>query len=430
VKNTNLIEKFLLPGIELDELEQALGYYFGFGQQTSETEIIYKESETAPVGLSLKYTKKHKLTSIECGPGLSQSKLDALLERIQFDLLQDMETVVGGVIVFTSYPVHGYYRNDSFLQLRPIPSQAPHLPFSLGEHPSILEFLYKPSLNLIINSFRKERRGYELGILLHAFLEGVLRVKTSRVSSHWVYLPKEVDSPSNFAYCQEGYWCDGIPARDAEFSMDDTWQPMESIDPQSYYLTLQAVGSPLRVPSTLTTSLEKYHLLESDRRLQFLRACYWSHLAHQLSSYSQSAVYTALVNAVETLTPHAEVKGRCKECNREIKDGPTKLFKDFVEEFADGIARTSKDELYDIRSKLVHGGRLLGPDFPTFTLGFNPNSLGDSEKLREMARIVKVVLYNWLHLSEPRLSPPISNYGTSAPPTPTRISSAPKLEPQ
>ena len=78
--------------------------------------------------------------------------------------------------------------------------------------------------------------------------------------------------------------------------------------------------------------------------------------------------------------------------------GPTKLFIDFVEQYAPSptIPNAARRELYVLRSKLAHGGHLLHSDHGTWGGALSPAYVSQWEDMDAMWQIVRVALINWL----------------------------------
>jgi hypothetical protein len=159
-------------------------------------------------------------------------------------------------------------------------------------------------------------------------------------------------------------------------------------------------GQVLDLPANFEQAVSAYHRLEASQKLRFGNACYWlQHSAH-IRVVSSSASYLALALAIECLMPSSKAGAVCETCQRTIGKGPTRQFREFVEQFAPGTGSFGSESkavqrLYEIRSKLVHGGGLLITDREQL-LAPSLASFEDWQNEDRLQRIVRVALINWL----------------------------------
>jgi hypothetical protein len=403
-KIVDLTPILLLPGVDYGELEILLKQQFANGQQISRNETVHFDRSVEKYSLLIGY-KEGLISYIHAGSELSEGKIDSILREINAALLADNGNAIGGKVLFSYYPIEGYFRAGNTFQLRPVPPDAPRPPFSYAEHPGFLEFTFNTSSNRLIRNRRSTQRGLEIGLLLYVLLEGAVSIELSQWPFQWVMLPNETeDTPASYAYCQNGY--PNISHDSSQFTADDSWKLLETVEPADYYNRFGIEGRGLQIPNDLEKSVEKYLSLNEENRTKFIRSCFWSHLSSKVISYSRSAAYTALISAVESLIPDAKIEDKCVECGREKKEGPTKQFINFMEVYSpsEGISRRGRSKLYSTRSKLVHGGDLLPADNPQhFLQMFNPNQWDSYFEFREVQQTVKIALYNWLHRQDARI---------------------------
>jgi hypothetical protein len=132
-------------------------------------------------------------------------------------------------------------------------------------------------------------------------------------------------------------------------------------------------------------------------RKLLVRAAYWLNHADQVLRLSQSASLVAAIQAIEVLLP--AVKGEtCPSCNREKGPGPTRKFKDFLQQYAptnDSEERKARDLLYKQRSQLVHGHELLGTDGDYHFGWTNPAHAFDRMTLDGAVRLARIATIKW-----------------------------------
>jgi hypothetical protein len=108
-----------------------------------------------------------------------------------------------------------------------------------------------------------------------------------------------------------------------------------------------------------------------------------------------SSWYIAQVAAIETLAHEDVARDPCPACGNDRNPGPTRKFKDFLDRYALGAGtRTQNDELYAVRSGLVHGGALLYHDTP---FGSGLISFGEERsRMDSLYEAVRIAVVNWL----------------------------------
>src|SRR5690348_12571778 len=113
---------------------------------------------------------------------------------------------------------------------------------------------------------------------------------------------------------------------------------------------------------------------------------------------SISAAFGALVAAIESLTASGDVHQlTCPICGG-LTDhrvpGPTKLFKNFLATYVPGAK--NRDAMYDLRSKLVHGGHLVEWDREIPIMGWTPPGFKEQQQYSDLWRLTCTALRNWL----------------------------------
>jgi len=105
--------------------------------------------------------------------------------------------------------------------------------------------------------------------------------------------------------------------------------------------------------------------------------------------YSQSLYLTSLVNATECLASVGP--------DRHMPEGPTGLFIDFMKKYAPGApSRNRLERVYDTRSEITHGERLLSLDLPARAWGLSQGSSRDREVGDDATILCRGALLNWL----------------------------------
>ena len=170
---------------------------------------------------------------------------------------------------------------------------------------------------------------------------------------------------------------------------------MTEVDPVEYYGRRGIrPGQIVDVPSSFTDTLRKYFALDRSERDRFLRASFWFQNAR--TTDSSSAMFTALISAVEALMPSDPGGPSCPECHRSTGPGPTARFATFVDDLAPGIPNQARRRLYSIRSALSHGGSLLPSDRSHLSGAMTQPHLEEWEDILLAEQLVRTTLVNWL----------------------------------
>jgi hypothetical protein len=160
------------------------------------------------------------------------------------------------------------------------------------------------------------------------------------------------------------------------------------------YFSRRGIGGDqvLELPACLPLIVDRLESASPAVRDQFLRASFWLDRALAGWHDSISLSYVALVNAVETIVANGPGQ-RCELCGSSVP-GATRRFKGCVEKYGGDEVATGRSELYDLRSKLVHGRLLFERDMPG-TLRFDPSGLGQRDSWDAMHAIARRAIVNW-----------------------------------
>ncbi|MGH8925036.1 MAG: hypothetical protein ACRDWA_10425 [Acidimicrobiia bacterium] len=257
-----------------------------------------------------------------------------------------------------------------------------------------MDFVFNDSPNFIVRNLRASRRAYELELLLDALLSQRITAPSARSRHHWVFAPIGSDPP--VLWTNEGYIIPGFRFLVDEMpEVESGTLPLAGVHSEKYYDSLEGYSDTLTVPTTFESLLDAFDALAGDDRNRFLRACYWLHVAGAIWDYTQSLHLTSLINAIECL---ASVGSERSEPER-----PSRLFKDFMREYAPGSPSGTKlDRIYGSRSQIAHGERLLHYDQSPSGRGLSQEWATDREVGNDAFVLNRGAVVNWLwrnHLS-------------------------------
>jgi hypothetical protein len=172
---------------------------------------------------------------------------------------------------------------------------------------------------------------------------------------------------------------------------------IEEVSAEEYYTK---VGNDcLRVPTDLDAQICSYLSLSPDHRAKFERAIFWLDVSSRQFTVSVSAAFAALVSAIETLTergdPHYFDCPVCgKQTQHEVR-GATRRFKDLINTYAPGVGTGRRNEMYQLRSGVLHGSKLIEIDY-ALAFGWDPPWWNQRELHWDLSAITRVALRNWL----------------------------------
>lgn len=409
----NLLSRLHAERVAPDELELLLQDEFKSARSISNNEVQYGGAGDE-FALRLKYSKKHRLLEIAAGLLLTEDHIRRIQERIERELLDTSALRIARVSLFLSMPMRGYLRYRDHFQIVPVSGDAPLPSVALAEHPAVLEFSFATTPSVMIRHRRRAVRAREWELLLNAFFIGHVRTLGHTAHWHWVIPDSWQQNDSQYlrsTWLQEMYtWPNQPSAEDETFLPLGDLAPISEVEAVAYYKRCGPdMSRPLDAPSTLPALLDRYIDLDPESRDRFLRACFWFWNAGE-ARRSRSETFIALISAVEALMP--EIGEVCTDCKRPVvggdpcpmcrraRTGQTAQFKRFVEEFGPELTNQERNKLYETRSKLSHGSKLLPSD--EFVLGavLTSRHMEEWEDISLARSVARAVLINWLCAQE------------------------------
>jgi hypothetical protein len=386
-RSASIKELLRVGEVDDEELATVLTSVLPRGAQLSANEVEYRTSEDEWV-LSLRYSEG-LVVDAATGPAFTPAIGEQIRQALA-DALDGTTKKVWRVPMFSLRRIEGWYRHKDDFLIRPAPEEAPRPNEEYAQHPWVLEFSFVDSPNFQVCNLRKERRSYELALILNLLLSGQIDRPTNRGRKHWVFTRMTDGTPGigGSEWLQEGYFIPDFILQADDFSNVDAWSPLAEVPTDAYYGRRGFDGKPLAVPTSMTDLGDAFGRLSDSRRNRFLRSCYWLHMADVVWTYSQSLNLVSLINGLECLAQGGE--------KRLETDASTKMFLDFMQEYAPGRpSRTRLNKIYEVRSLVTHGERLLGYDTPQ-AFGLHPTSTADRESGTEAILLARGAIINWL----------------------------------
>jgi hypothetical protein len=394
------LNELLIQGIDKEELEIICLQFFGkVSTAQKENTIIYSRNDKKPL-LEFKY-KNDQIQCIDKHDGFSNKDFNELkitIKRIA-DNTNNVKSLRRGIL-FSDYPIKGFCEVGDFINLVPVPSRCPKSPGSgfvmWGKYPFIVEYSYSRNIvedkyTSLINAKRWYEKYSEIALLLNLLLErGVVCFGNSAKHS-WL-----MNNKGKSYYGTLGYGCNNFKNEIKEYTKGR--RKINEIDPKQYYSRMflkdrNSKSINMEVPNDLIESIKTYYSLNGQIKRRFLDSCYWLHVSKQVIQYSISAAYIAMVNSVEVFLNDGGT--RCKCCNQ-LKMGIAKQFRKFIDKYSPGINDSLKKQLYDLRSRLNHGDKIMWGDRTTTFFAGSATNFDDQNKFWAMQYIIKNALHNWL----------------------------------
>ena len=339
--------------------------------------------------------KGGNIVRVEPGLAFDATEWEQICEEINKSILTGPYKV-GREYSFSRFRVLGSWRGlRSGVQILPAPADWPRAPLEAADHPFILEFPVRVSDLDGITRHRLIREHRRLTLLLNVLLRGGTSFFPPRPGQFWTGAP----GGSETKWVQQYFFARlGLLIADTLSAAAN--KQLEEIKPDEYYTEIGNDGRGLRVPSDLDDSICLYMQLSPANRAKFNRATFWMDVSARQWTISISSSFASLVAAVESLTDRGVVhRVYCKQCKGMCQHevpGATERFRAFFEKFAPGADhRKRRNEMYAVRSGIVHGSDLMqidqGRDF-----GWDPPGFNDLELHRELWAVTRIALRNWL----------------------------------
>jgi hypothetical protein len=398
VSTYDLGEALHLGSVPDDEAVVVLTSALGMSGWDEGQRVSYFHSEQGHV-LDAVYAKKvGRILAYEPTPNLTPEIADGLRAEFASAFDPDLGFEVRREIFFSVPEIKGTWRHGDDWQILPKPSHAPRpFPDSLGkEQAFVLEFRIRTSPHHTLLETRRSRRRWELHLLLAFVLRGTVKPEVSAPGEQrWVvFLDPETDT-SKTAYAGEGYKVGGrgFVVRDRDFSEPEA-EPLGTLPDEDYYARI-GLQTEMDVPASIDSFFDRFEAAPHETREKMLRACYWFSASYRMWHALQSLSFVSAINAVEALLPESE-QHECSVCGKEHRyPGPTQLFRDFVERYAQGVPKRARSDMYDLRSSLLHGTQLHGSDVPRAWSGIIPSVQRHEALHRTALEVARTSVRNW-----------------------------------
>ncbi|HWS85200.1 MAG TPA: hypothetical protein VN207_13175 [Ktedonobacteraceae bacterium] len=261
---------------------------------------------------------------IRLSKNFPSSELEEIEKKIQDTLLTEHGMNICQTICFCHTKITGYFKYKDLFQILPLPNYtAPSFP-PITDHPFILEFSYKASLDPFVDSTRKIEKVVTYTRVLNLLVDQAILSGRGYSQSKWVFNTKDPSTVTEWASL--GYVDPTLKETMETFSAVDGLRPIVQVPSLKYYhlgYPPEPSSEPLSLPDNLEQSLDKAFGLDQSTRSKFFMACSWYAQYHPIVEASHSSAFIALVTALECLAQEEEV---CTGCHQPLLEVVKKCF--------------------------------------------------------------------------------------------------------
>ena len=229
------------------ELLASLSSFFDSRMKVSKDEIVFSKTDAADC-LKIRFSKSHSIGAIFRSSQLTNADLSQIKEKIKNELLDESTIKIGREIIFSGFPLTGFFKFKDIFQILPVPHGAPQCCGWGYEHPAIIEFRFIGSRNFKVDSYRRDQAVSKYGIILSSLLRGAIKIKSNKIQTRWVLTKNATTGNQEPENLIEGYSYDGFQNLDSQYSSVSGFAPIATVSPQEYYSPERILlGTPLRV---------------------------------------------------------------------------------------------------------------------------------------------------------------------------------------
>ena len=313
-------------------------------------------------------------------------------------LIESPGTLVATDVLFSnSRPVTGIARFGDALQLVPAPNAAPRPQLAQADHPFIIEFPLKQSIDNGVTNTRRTRGTVEWGWILNLLIRTKIRFINFRTRSMWAIenAPGAAADFGSAKWSREAYGIPGMTSAQAAFSEAGPSRIPVVPHEQYYSAGWHPLDDTFSVPDSLPRLINAVRTLPRVDRRRFMRAAQWFYAALELFDDNTSSSFQALASAIEAMIPPSPVDP-CPQCGKDRSPGPTARFNSFLERFAPLPAGDKRPRFFGTRSGLTHGSLLFFLDEVPWAYFSSTESLRQRMRHGEFFHTTRTALVNWL----------------------------------
>lgn len=388
---TALDNRLLKPEIDREILCEVLFNHYKISNGSAE-EMNFGDQD-AP-SITIKWSSKGEVKSVIAANDLTNDEIVELEEAL-VEALRPVANEYRRFPLFSHRPVSGAIGFEGWFQIIPAPATAPQPTSGWGGYVSVLEVCVQGSSLAMLVGQRAYRQAREIELLLSSTTVAGFRLPIHNSEPIWVLDPDNQWQPRQL---QRGYSNAGVAGTIPKFSDISNMEHIELLPIYGYFDGRSQGSSDNAVlPETFPFLASKFHALNKEEKIRFLRAAHWVMHIDEVWRISRSAAYIAAVSAIESLLPPPpRSEPPCPSCGNKKTEGLTQRFAEFVDTMAGGaIPRKQRLDFYSRRSRMVHGQSIARNDELDLT-STDPLRLREDSDQRWLTAITRIVLHNWL----------------------------------
>lgn len=382
---------YFLDKVNTTEVLDVFFSYFGNAGQISDSKIEFR-SHDGNSKLVLEYNINGAIIGIE--DNLGRSEFKQLNNRIKDELVDNQTEKIGRIICFSHDRIRGVFKYNELFQITPIPEGNPVVDYAVADHPFVLEVKYLNCTNTNINFSRRIEKAVQYIRYLNILSRSRIFNSPKNVNHFWG-LTKSGKGSYSSEWIQSTY-APSTGIGDVEFFTSNE-RLIDLINSNEYYGNgYYRSTSDFVFPDNIVSTLDKIFSLSGENKIKFERACAWFYQSQLVAQNSSSMAYISIVCALESLL--TSKKDTCGCCGQP-KFSVNRNFKNFLNFYIPNIRKLKKetDLIYNVRSKMVHGGFPLICDLEHWRFGLDYKKDNQDRLHRITYQVSLTAILNWLN---------------------------------
>jgi ribosomal protein L34E len=327
-----------------------------------------------------------------------------------------MERIFYKAIIFCSNPLSGYYRFEDKFQIYPLLSENAPKHDKVKMYPVVIEYHVEKDVKIEVPDVLKEIQDIIAKQTHTQNYQRQIRNLLTAVTNYHFYFPPaellwftevpngELTEEMNNQKSKVGmtsFWFPEMHKENVITKFTDTGLPkIEFVKHPDCFQHLDIDGvEVVKLPQHTDAAIHNFFALDEEAREVVNSATSLIANGVELRTKMKSLSFISLVSSIETMVNYenrAEEVKKCENCGQPMFRVMAK-FRDYLLKYASDNPDTKKEvnEIYNIRSKIVHTGLLL--------FGDNKIDWSDDQKKNEQwqvhlkaMQISRVSLTNWL----------------------------------
>jgi len=359
----------------------------------------------------INFNKDGELFEINTGKLLSSEKSQIeFVENALNDIYGDHGYLIRHRILFSQKPLKGQFQWKDDFRIKPCLNNSQigkglawgmdHLGLMATKQylgppfPFILEVRTKKSPNILIETNRYlEALDFYQWLLTLLLPHSLKSPAVGNGQPKWTIL--QIENVPEYHLAYEAFNAHESDIETGEnFSVSEIPNVARYSGNEDYYNHLWFQSSEIELPVEMEDKLHLFDNLPKESKENFRRSLYWFNVGSKLYNQEQLSIIPFSI-AIECLLPNPSNEV-CPTCTKPLGDGPTKLFKDFMENhlsLPENIEHLKKG-IYPKRSSMVHGSFALAADHGFFSIEKDENT----ELITES--FIRRALIDWLDKSK------------------------------